>query len=192
MNLNLKQSTMEYTLHLWQRFTLCALATLISGAIMQPPSSFAQAPGVPVEPRKLETILESLPQDVYERLDTLEKYQVYLEDLAKKHPQNAYVQALLGLTFFQLANTRNELGASAIDYWAYVSEVVDPLQSKAKKHFDAALASSDLVIAVRAWSHYYRGVLTSEYNPESTQSDYTKACELGYSKACQSLQESQK
>ena len=178
---------MGYVSRLWHCFTLCALCTLISGAIMQPQPSFAQAPGVPVEPSTVEKSLETLPEDVYERLDALEKHQLWLESLEEKEPSNAYVQALLGLTFFQLAQTRNELGANAIDYWAYVSDVVEPLHSEAKRHFDAAIASPELLKAVRAWSHYYRGVLTDEYDSEATQSDYKKACELGYTKACQTL-----
>lgn len=185
---------MGYIFSLGRRLILCTLSSLILGVTMQQPqSSFAKAPGPPLEPRALETVLETLPQDVpdvYERLEIIEKYLVWLEDLAKKNPQNAYVQALLGLSFMQLADIRNELGANAIDYWAYVSDVVDPLQSKAKTHFDAALASPDLLKDIRAWSHYYRGLLTDEYDPEATQSDYKKACELGYTKACQTLQES--
>lgn len=187
---------MGYILPLWRRLTLGVLGTLMLGVTMQPPSSFAKAPPAPgptVEPRALEQVFENLLQevpDVYERLEILEKYQVWLEDSAKKNPQNAYVQALLGLNFMHLADTRNELGVSAIDYWAYVSDVVDPLRSKAKTHFDTALASPDLKQDIRAWSHYYRGLLTSEYDLEATQSDYTKACELGYAEACKNLKES--
>lgn len=161
---------------------------------MEPPSSFAKAPPAPVEVRALEKIIASLSQDVddvYERLDILEKYTVWLKDLEKKNPQNAYIQALLGLNYSHLAEIRTELGVNAIDYWAYISEVVDPLKYTAKQHLDTALSAPDLEQSVRAWSHYYRGTLTEEYDADATESDYTRACELGYTKACKTPKESE-
>ena len=156
--------------------------------MQQPPSDVPTAPGVPVVTRTVEEILETLPEDLDERLDLLGKYQLWLEDLNQKNPENAYIKALLGLMFFQVATTREQLGASPADDGASVRDVVRPLQREAIKYFDAALASSELKTLIRAWSYYYRGLLSAETDAESSSSDYEKACELGYAKACEKIQ----
>lgn len=132
---------------------------------------------------KLELKLNQLPQDLYERLDSLESLQKALASAPNTAPKG-YINALSGLTFFHLANAQSERGANAVDYWAFHSEVVGPLESQAKKAFDAALADPGLLPVTRAWTHYHRGLLTYEFAEADARADFKAACALGHALAC--------
>lgn len=162
---------------------------LFSGGLLSVSAPVVQAKSVlaPTTQRllKLEKQLSSLSEDVYERLDQLEALQAQLKALEKASEINTgYRLALQGLTLYHLANTRNEMGASAVDYWAYVIEVVEPLQHQAKQIFDQALSHADTPQTVKAWSYFYRGELQFEYAEDAARQDFAKACELGYTQAC--------
>lgn len=133
----------------------------------------------------LEKELSKLPENVYERLEAIESIQKRLKTLEKAPEINTgHWQALQGLSLYHLANTRNEMGASAVDYWAYVIDVVEPLQHQAKLAFDEALKQTNTPQTIKAWSYFYRGELQFEYAEDAARQDFAKACELGYTQAC--------
>lgn len=135
---------------------------------------------------QLETQLQKLPTDLYERLELLDRLQKKLNTAeVSSTDANGHMKALQGLLLFHQAIAQSERGASAIDYWAFMLDVVEPLQARAKDAFDAALADDEtLTPTVKAWSHYYRGLLTAEYAEAAAQADFKAACALGYALAC--------
>lgn len=78
--------------------------------MQQPPSDVPTAPGVPVVTRTVEEILETLPEDLDERLDLLGKYQLWLEDLNQKNPENAYIKAFWDSCSFKWPLHASNLG----------------------------------------------------------------------------------
>lgn len=139
----------------------------------------------------LETHYQELKQatDLYERIDLAEKLLIQVDNYLKAHPEQ--VEALLLRVKLRLAlvASQSERGATAIDYWEFVSEVVDPILYSALADLQAILKLKNDKKRV-AEAHYWMAqyyLTADEADQDLIDQELKTACEGGYQKACQEL-----
>ena len=102
------------------------------------------------------------------------------------HPQALLLRAKLKLT---LVAIQSERGAAAIDYWAFISDVVDPIRYAALADLQSVLKhTSDTKLI--AETHYFLAqyyFAADEADQALIDQELKTACDGGYQKACQNL-----
>lgn len=119
-------------------------------------------------------------KDVYERAEILEQCLEILDKNITSKPKDLDALLLRGQVLLKYAEVKSELGASAWDYWKYVSQEVNPIYDQARKDFDAIIA---LNTRHQAEAYYYRSKTCPDCE-EMAQKDLARACELGLEIAC--------
>ena len=125
-------------------------------------------------------------EDLYERLElaeeSLSKLNAYL--LANpKQIQTYLLRAKMNLVF---AKIQNERGATAIDYWEFVSDVVDPIRSAAYADLQTVFKHATEA-PLKAEAHYFMAdyyLSNDEPDEALVQQELRLACEGGYQIAC--------
>lgn len=173
------------------------LSPLISGADAHPvlklkrsaPIQMAQTWGTTWTPQaktEMETQLTKLAaeSDVYLRSDQIVKTLDHLNQILKDNQRDAQGLLYRGRLYLLLAATKAEMGASALDYWVYQSEEVDPIYEKARQDFSTVIALSTENPQAEAEAYYYRAQTCPDCE-ELVADDLRKACQLGHAKACE-------
>lgn len=145
-------------------------------------------PAVAADWAKTEQALEILSEvkDPYFRLDLAE---ALVEGLQQAPEQDLKAQLLLGRAHLSLAVIREELGANAINFYAYIADVVDPIRYQAYEYLTQVIQKSQDK-SLKAQAHFYRAAyfeILDEVDSEAINKELKMACQLAYQPACQKL-----
>lgn len=166
--------------------SLALLCIMIAGPVFLPlaPVQAATANQDP-EQKVLSKARQALEQigraeTAYDQLDLAEMGLAKLKPLLKSQPKHVQALLLRGRLYLAMAAANGELGASAINYWEYVSQEVDPWNFKARDDFSQLIK---LKAPLMAEAYFYRAK-TFEEEDDRTAADLKQACQLGYQPAC--------
>ncbi len=125
-------------------------------------------------------------KELYERLDLVEKSLAQIENYLTAHPDQPQAYLWRGKINLAFASIQTERGRTAIDYWAFISDIVDPLHSAAYADLQIVLTGSANT-NLKAEAHYFMAQYywaADEPDQELVDQELKLACEGGYQMAC--------